>query len=140
MTRAEIVALLERHQQELQRRDFEALAELHSESCTVESPMAGRSTGREGLVRLYRAWLAAFPDAEFTSEEPLIDGDRAARFSTVAGTDAGGFMGMSPTGKRFVMPIVQLFTVAGGVIVHERRIYDFTGLLVQIGVLKAKPA
>jgi len=27
-----------------------------------------------------------------------------------------------------------------GKIVHERRIYDFTGLLVQIGVLKAKPA
>jgi hypothetical protein len=24
-------------------------------------------------------------------------------------------------------------------IVHDRRIYDFTGLLVQIGVLKAKP-
>ena len=25
-------------------------------------------------------------------------------------------------------------------ITHERRIYDFTGMLVQIGVLKAKPA
>jgi len=24
-------------------------------------------------------------------------------------------------------------------IAHERRIYDFTGLLIQIGVLKAKP-
>jgi hypothetical protein len=30
--------------------------------------------------------------------------------------------------------------VADGLIVHERRIYDFTGMLVQIGVLKAKPA
>jgi hypothetical protein len=27
-----------------------------------------------------------------------------------------------------------------GLIEHERRIYDFTGLLVQIGVLRAKPA
>jgi hypothetical protein len=25
-------------------------------------------------------------------------------------------------------------------IVHERRIYDFTGVLVQIGTLKARPA
>ena len=25
-------------------------------------------------------------------------------------------------------------------VVHERRIYDFTGMLVQIGVLKARPA
>jgi hypothetical protein len=27
-----------------------------------------------------------------------------------------------------------------GRIVHERRILDFTGVLVQVGVLKAKPA
>jgi hypothetical protein len=25
-------------------------------------------------------------------------------------------------------------------LVHERRIYDFTAMLIQIGVLKAKPA
>jgi hypothetical protein len=27
-----------------------------------------------------------------------------------------------------------------GLIAHERRIYDFTGLLVRLGVLRAKPA
>jgi hypothetical protein len=27
-----------------------------------------------------------------------------------------------------------------GLIARERRIYDFTGLLVQLGVLRAKPA
>jgi hypothetical protein len=27
-----------------------------------------------------------------------------------------------------------------GLVAHERRIYDFTGLLVQLGVLRAKPA
>jgi hypothetical protein len=31
-------------------------------------------------------------------------------------------------------------TFADGLIAHERRIYDFTGLLLQIGVLRAKPA
>jgi len=30
-------------------------------------------------------------------------------------------------------------TVADGFVVEERRIYDFTGVLVQVGVLKAKP-
>ena len=102
--------------------------------------MAGRTSGADGLRRVYEAWFSAFPDAEFTPEPPLIDGDRAARMTMVSGTDAGGFMGTQPTGKRFTMPIVQLFTVADGLIVHERRVYDFTGLLVQIGVIKAKPA
>jgi hypothetical protein len=30
-------------------------------------------------------------------------------------------------------------TVADGLVVDERRIYDFTGVLVPIGVLEAKP-
>jgi hypothetical protein len=29
--------------------------------------------------------------------------------------------------------------VENGEVVHERRILDFTGVLIQIGVLKAKP-
>jgi steroid delta-isomerase-like uncharacterized protein len=140
MTRQEIVALLEEHQQALQRRDLSALLSLHSETCIVESPMAGRTTGYDGLRRVYEMWFSAFPDAEFTPEAPVIDGERVARVSMIAGTDIGGFMGMEATGKHFTMPIVQLFTCADGLIVHERRIYDFTGLLVQIGVIKAKPA
>ena len=49
-------------------------------------------------------------------------------------------MGVPATRKPFRLPIVFLCTLEDGLIVHERRIYDFTGLLVQIGVLKAKPA
>jgi hypothetical protein len=38
------------------------------------------------------------------------------------------------------LPAVFFYQFENGKIVRERRIYDFTGLLVQIGVLKAKPA
>jgi steroid delta-isomerase-like uncharacterized protein len=140
MTRQEIVALLDQHLDALERRDLDAICALHADSCIVESPMAGRTSGIEGMRRVYEAWFAAFPDAEFTPEPPLIDGERVARIITVSGTDRGGFMGTEPTGKHFTMPIVQLFTMADGHIVHERRVYDFTGLLVQIGAIKAKPA
>ena len=47
---------------------------------------------------------------------------------------------MPPTQKAFEFPLVRLFTLRDGQIAHERRIYDFTGLLVQVGALKAKPA
>ena len=33
-----------------------------------------------------------------------------------------------------------VYTLRDGAIVHERRILDFTGVLIQVGVLKAKPA
>ena len=33
-----------------------------------------------------------------------------------------------------------LYRLDDGLIAEERRIYDFTGLLMQVGVLKGKPA
>jgi hypothetical protein len=35
---------------------------------------------------------------------------------------------------------VFVYTLKDNQIVHERRILDFTGVLLQVGILKAKPA
>jgi hypothetical protein len=35
--------------------------------------------------------------------------------------------------------VALLLKIADGLVIDERRIYDFTGVLVQVGVLKAKP-
>jgi len=49
-------------------------------------------------------------------------------------------MGLPPTNKPFRLPMVMRCTVQGGLIVHEQRIADFfTGMLIQIGLMKAKP-
>jgi predicted ester cyclase len=56
------------------------------------------------------------------------------------GTHVGTIMGLEPSGRRFRFALTFVLEVEEGAIVRERRIYDFTGLLVQIGVLKAKPA
>jgi steroid delta-isomerase-like uncharacterized protein len=140
MTRQDILALFERRQAAYDRRDVPALTNLHAADGVVESLMAGTVKGRAAIAEVYRAWLTAFPDVVVTSEDPLVDGLKGAQTVTQAGTDMGGFMGLPPTGKPFRLPIVHLYQFQDGYIQHERRIYDFTGLLVQIGVLKAKPA
>ena len=141
MTREEITALLDRRAAAFQRHDVMELASLHASTGIVESPMAGGSvTGRTAIAQLYEALFKAFPDATVTTEEIVIDGDRAAQVGTLAGTDDGGFLGLPATGKPFRVPLLVLVTVRDQQIVSERRIYDFTGLLVQIGVLKAKHA
>jgi steroid delta-isomerase-like uncharacterized protein len=123
------------------RRDAATLASLHSENGVLESPTAGGTVhGRRAIEEIYRAWFTGFPDATFIADEPLlIDGNRAAQRLTVSGTDTGGFLGLPATGKAFRMPLVVLCEFTDQHITHERRIYDFTGLLLQIGVLKAKP-
>ena len=140
MTREQIVAFFVRRQHAWARHDAAALAADHAENCVAESPWAGTMKGREAIEQAYRHWFTAFPDFAFEGEELLIDGHRVARMATGVGTDIGGFMGLSPTGRPFRFPVVFLYTLNERQIVHERRIYDFTGMLVQIGMLRAKPA
>ena len=140
MTREEIIAFFARRQNAFARHDAAALAAIHSEDCVYESPWAGTVRGREAIEQAHRYWFAAFPDFAFHPEELLIDGNQVAQTGWGAGTDTGGFMGLPATGKPFRFAVVFLCTLNDHEIVRERRIYDFTGMLVQIGVLKAKPA
>jgi steroid delta-isomerase-like uncharacterized protein len=87
-----------------------------------------------------RAVFSAFLDLTIVVEDLIIDGDRAAKVLSMEATHIGDFLGLPPTGKKFNMSAVFFYEVRNGRIVRERRIYDFTGMLVQIGILKAKPA
>jgi steroid delta-isomerase-like uncharacterized protein len=139
MTRDAMLALFARRQDALNRLDAEAAAALHAEDGVIESPLAGgTATGRDAIEDVYRAFFAAFNPA-FEEEKLLVDGSSAVGVYRVSGTDRGGFMGMAPSGRSFAVPMVGVFEVRDNLIVRERRIYDFTGLLVQVGVLKAKP-
>jgi steroid delta-isomerase-like uncharacterized protein len=141
MTRDEITALVERRRDAWMRRDIDALVAGHSEDSVVESPFGGGSArGREAIEKVYQAFFHTFPDATLQTDDPIVDGSRVVLIGRISGTDRGGFMGMAPTGRSFDIPIVQLLDVTNGLITRERRIYDFTGLLVQVGAIKAKPA
>jgi len=140
MTREEIVSLFSRRAVAHGDHDVEGLASLYAESCVVESPLGGTHQGRDAIAQVLRTFFDAFPDAELSQEDLIIDGDRVVQVGTLSGTDTGGLMGMAPSRRPALVPMVMVCHVADGLIVHERRIYDFTGMLVQIGVLKAKPA
>ena len=140
MMREEIDAFFARRQEAIDNLDAAALAAEYAEDCVVESPTAGTLRGRAAVEVVFRAWFDAFPDVKFRTESLVVDGDRVAQVATFEGTDIGGFMGLAPTGKTFRVPIVSFYTLKDHTIVEERRIYDFTGVLMQVGVLKAKPA
>jgi steroid delta-isomerase-like uncharacterized protein len=139
-TREDVVHLLARWHEAWARRDMAVIAEQHTDTCLMDSHLEGPVTGRAAIRRLYEAWFAAFPDSALAPEDVLIDDERVAETAMLSGTDTGGFLGLSPTGKPFRLPVVWLFTVRHGQFDYVRPIYDFTGMLVQIGVLKAKPA
>ena len=139
MTREEIQRFFERRQDAIRRRDFEALTLLYAEDCIIESPLAGQVRGRAAIENILRGMLDGFPDLVLENPQLLIDGDYAVQVVTLAGTNVGGFMNLPATGKRFELPLVSIFRFENGMVAHEKRVYDFTGMLLQTGVLKAKP-
>jgi len=140
MTRDQIVDLFERRLKATNEHDVESLADLYAADAVVESPLGGTHQGRTAIESVIGAFFSALSDARVTQDELIIDGDRVVLVVTVSGTDNGGSMGTAPSGRPAQLPVVFVCHVANGLITHERRIYDFTGMLVQIGVLKAKPA
>lgn len=139
MTRIEVEAIFDRRQKAFDRLDAATLAGDYANDSRIESPTGGTHQGRAAAEKVLQAVFDGFPDLKTTTEGLIIDGDNVAQVMKMEGTDLGGFLGLPPTGKAFHLPGVFLYELKDGLIVRERRIYDFTGMLVQVGLLKAKP-
>jgi predicted ester cyclase len=140
MTREKIEQFFAKRNEAWNRHDIEALTADHAEDGEVESPAWGHVLGRQSIQDIYIQWFLSFPDAEFFTEHLLIDGKRAVQFGKMVGIHKGPFCGLAPTGKRFTIHCAFLFFFAESGVVREIRNYDFTGMLLQLGLLEAKPA
>src|SRR5687768_7776723 len=139
MTRDEVVAFFDRRQAAWDNLDAAALAADYADECVVDSPTGGTHSGRESVQSVLDAVFDAFLDQKIRADQLLVDGDHVAQVLSIEGTNMGGFLGLAPSGKRFRIAAVFVYELKNRQIVRERRIYDFTGMLTQIGVLKTKP-
>jgi steroid delta-isomerase-like uncharacterized protein len=137
---ADIHTLLQRQDEAWKRRDPVALAAGYAEDAVVRSPMFPRAEGRSAIEQSFASLFRIFPDWEITFEEPCVNDQHAMVAARVRATQKGEFMGIQGLGKRIEFDCVLIFDVENGLIKKERRIYDFTGLLIQLGVLRGKPA
>jgi len=140
MTREEIVDLFAERNDAWVARHVGALARTHAENGVVRSPMFGQLHGREAIATSYASLFRMFPDWTFVSDAVLIDGNRCAQSFQATATHSADFMGLPASGRQFRIEGVRLYTLTDRLIQEEQRIYDFTGLLIQVGVLKSKPA
>ena len=139
MTRAEIVAFFKRRQDAYEDLDARVLAQDYRDDSIIESPSTGVHRGRDAEKNL-RTIFDAFLDFTMSVDDLVIDGDIVVTMLSCEGTHMRELLGFEPTGKRFQKSMAFVHKLKDRKIIHERRISDFTGLLVQIGVLKTRPA
>src|SRR5262245_42406381 len=140
MTRDDAVKFFAEQQAEWNARDAEALARRHTPDGTIVSPIFRTVHGSDDILRSYQSLFTTFPDWHYVGEQLVVDGDRLAQQFVVQATHAAEFMGLPGSGRKFDIQGVRIFEMKDGLIDYERRYYDFTGLLIQLGVLRGKPA
>jgi len=143
MTNDEIRAFLDRFVLLWSRSDVIGLGACYAEECTVISPIFSTITGREQVERSYRKLFDALAKPVIRVDDIVIGQEgaaRAAMICTVESTHVGEMFGTPATGKQIERTIAYILTLQDGLIVKEVRIYDFTSMLIKLGVLRAKPA
>jgi predicted ester cyclase len=140
MTRAELKDIAERYVDLWKRRDPTGVALFHCSEGIAESPMYATLRGRAAIEQASRAFFRSFPDATFEIDAMVIDPPCVGVFIATNATHMNDFFGLPGTNRHIEFRVAWLIrTNDQGLIEYERRIYDFTGLLLQLGVLRAKP-
>jgi steroid delta-isomerase-like uncharacterized protein len=112
--------------------------EIYAADFVDRSPdIPGIAHTRDGLKQFTGVYLRAFPDANITIEDQLVEGDRVVTRWTGHGTQTGEFMEMPPSGKKVAVPGVQIDRFSGGKIVEEWTLFDQLGMLQQLGAVPA---
>ena len=140
MTRDEIAALLDQRAAAMLGSDASNVPSLYTPDAAIRSPMFGAVVGIDEIVESYRKTGEIYANIHTTLETRIVEENRAAEVNTVRATHVGEFAGIPASHRQITFTAVSVYEFRDGRIADERRVYDFTSVLMQLGVLRAKPA
>jgi steroid delta-isomerase-like uncharacterized protein len=82
-----------------------------------------------------KALFNAFPDAKYTVDELISEGNRFAAYYTINATHKGKFMGIPATGKKIKISAMTIRRVAGGKCVEGWDLMDSLTMMQQLGAM-----
>jgi len=91
--------------------------------------------GPAGLKQFVGMFRGSFPDAQFTVEDRIVEGDRIAVRWMMRGTHQGEFQGIPPTGTSVTVSGIAIHRFAGDQIQESWDYFDALGLLQQLGAI-----
>jgi steroid delta-isomerase-like uncharacterized protein len=131
--------LLERYVDLYNAGDLGACMELYAEDA-VQLMHDGLFKGRSEIYDRLARDLAAFPDATYTVESFVEQGEAFADEWTFTGTNNGPFVlpdgtEVPPTGRRVEIKGMELVELRDGKIVVDNLYYDMVTAVVQLGLV-----
>jgi steroid delta-isomerase-like uncharacterized protein len=129
--------IVTRYLEAINARDIDAATSLVSEGLVNHAALP-EAQGRAGLRMIFEKLGKAFPDAKFTVEDVIVDGNRVVARGKMAGTNTGDLeftrWPLKATGRRIEVGHVHVFRVEGDKIVEHWGYRDDFAMMRQLGV------
>ena len=116
-------------------KDFDAYDELNDPDFVNLSSPPGVPPDRAGGKVFLQAFAEAYPDATFTIDDMIAEGDQVVTKKTMSGTNTGELAGLPATGRQVTFQYVDIMRVRDGRIVEHWNILDQLSWLTQLGVI-----
>ena len=126
----------------MNKRDLNGLAETMAAQVTIIDPTSPQPIkGKAAVRKNFGAWFKAFPDFQMKTRTVMGKGNTAVLEVTISGTNNGPWEGpqgtMPATKKKMQMMGVGIQRYnAKGLLLEERRYFDPSGMMRQLGLLK----
>jgi len=136
----DITATTRRAYDLLNAGDIDGFGELMADDFVEHEEMPGLAPTKEGVLAMFRMYLAAFPDMQMHAEEVLVSGDKTVTRARATGTHQGELMGMPPTGKSVDVKLIDIMQFNDAGMVREHwGLMDMFSMMQQLGAIPEGP-
>src|ERR671914_2335539 len=113
-------ALVRRFLQAHAKGDLDTVDEMLAPHFVDHNLLLGQEPGREGYLRAFTEYHAAYSDTRYVIEKQVAEGDEVVTSFAVSSThDRGEWMGLVPTGKQFKALLILIHRIVGDKITDE---------------------
>jgi len=121
-------------------RDVEQFRALLADDFIEHEVPPGLTSTKEGITTFFRMYLAAFPDLHMEPADVFTSGDTVVARVRLTGTHDGAFMGLSPTGRRIEMLLIDIIRFGPDGRAQEHwGSFDQLMMLQQLGAIPTGP-
>jgi steroid delta-isomerase-like uncharacterized protein len=118
--------------------DIDGFGEHVADDFVEHEETPGFELSKQGVLQMFRAYRAAFPDLRMEAEDVLASGDTVVARVRATGTHKGEFMGMPATGKSVDIALIDIIRFGEDGLAHEHwGVLDALGMMQQLGAIPA---
>jgi steroid delta-isomerase-like uncharacterized protein len=116
---------------------LELIDDMLTDDFVEHEQFPGMTPDREGVKQFFGMFKAAFPDATFTPEQVLAEGDLVAARVRIRGTHQGEFVGVPASGRSIDVQAMDIVHFRDGIATAHWGVTDAMAMLQQLGAVPA---